>query len=123
MGLIRVISEGMTLFGYQCPSCGRKELHDTELHESELICANCGDVMKSTTIKKEPEPKPKEPKVNNDIFPTAASCRNYASALKSSFRMGDEILPGYKCRRDNRTHSPDGICTSYKRRGGRKPKK
>ena len=57
MGLIRIIDKGMPLFGYVCPTCGRKELHDKE-PEGSLICENCADTMQCTTI---PKIRDKEP--------------------------------------------------------------
>ena len=47
MALIRVIYKGMELFGYECPACGRKELHDKQ---DDPECLNCGAKMRNINI-------------------------------------------------------------------------
>ena len=61
MGLVKVIDEGMKLYGYRCPTCGRKVLHDAPIDvDDDLICPNCGDRMVSTMIPKKQAREPKE---------------------------------------------------------------
>ena len=64
MGLIKVLDEGKVLYGYRCPTCGRKVLHDTPIESSEdIYCTNCGDRMESTNI---PKKKNREPEDSPD---------------------------------------------------------
>lgn len=130
MGLIKVINPGMPLLGYICPTCGRKELYDEEL-KSSPICANCGDIMKPTTIPKQKEENPEQPQapiLRQIKEKTAAKktvpdgCRNCVFSRRSDFEFEGEKKPGFKCSKDGRTHSPGSICSHHNRRG-RKPKK
>ena len=133
MALIRVIYKGMELFGYECPACGRKELHDKQ---DDPECLNCGAKMRNINIqaalrKNKEKETPSDGGV--DAVPESAdssaaadssckdSCGNCLRGRKSPFVFNGVERPGYKCSKDGRTHSPDSVCKDHKRRG-RRPK-
>lgn len=49
--------------------------------------------------------------------PTPNACKNCTRSRKGCFDLPDGKMPGVKCSRDGRTHSPDALCRYHSRRG------
>ncbi len=47
--MMKVVEEGIKVYGYRCPFCGRKILTTERLED--LTCKNCGDTMEQTNLK------------------------------------------------------------------------
>lgn len=109
----------MKLYGYRCPTCGRKVLHDALIDvEDDLVCPNCGDRMVGTTIPKQKTKEPDEPsEVVTVKKPKPDGCKNCCFSRRNNFESNGEAIPGFKCRKDGRTHSPDACCVHHRRRG------
>lgn len=119
--MMKVLDEGRKVYGYRCPLCGRKILTTERLED--LTCANCGDTMEQTNLKKESEQKPEDQPSGGGI-PVKKStdgCTNCCYSRKGSFEINGETKPGCRCLKDGRTHSPYAKCSEYSRRG-RKPR-
>jgi DNA-directed RNA polymerase subunit RPC12/RpoP len=124
--MIYIKDPGAKMWGYRCKVCGREILSTEQL--KDLSCTNCGMQMVNTNIPKEKQEKqeaeetaPEEPaekppaKKKEERQPDG--CRNCVFSRKGLFQVDDYNVPGFKCFKDNRTHSPTACCSHYRRRG------
>ena len=120
--MIYIKTPGKKMWGYRCEVCGQEILSDEEL--SDLSCSCCGSRMVCTNIPKERERQPEESSGGGVASPckkkpSPDGCQNCVYSRKSIFETEDGEFPGYRCFKDNRTHSPDAKCYLYSRRGRR----
>ena len=111
---IKIIIPGSQIYGYRCSKCEWKCIKiGKPLKSTEMRCEACGADLLETTEGK--TAKPKKPKKQKQ--PTKNACKNCVFSRKHPFELPTGNLPGFRCFRDGRTHSPDSVCPSHRRRG------
>ena len=111
---VKIIVPGSQIYGYRCSKCDWKCIKiGKPLKISEMCCEACGADLLETTEGK--TAKPKKPKKLKQ--PTKNACKNCVFSRKHPFELPTGNLPGFSCFKDGRTHSPDSVCPSHRRRG------
>ena len=113
---VKIIVPGSQIYGYRCSKCDWKCIKiGKPLKKAEMCCESCGADLVETTEGKAAKTKANKKRAQKP--PTKNACKNCVFSRRKSFDLPTGELPGFKCSRDGRTHSPDSCCASHKRRG------